>query len=65
MTDQPTIRIVSGPTCPECGGVEVLLGGPVRPFKILVNNERGWESNCTACGLWFDESGAVTSRTEN
>lgn len=47
-----TITVSKGPTCPECGGVEVLLGGPVRPFKIDAGRG-GWESNCADCKLWF------------
>jgi len=46
-----TIVVKDGPTCPRCGGVEVLQGGPVRPFKIDMG--QGWESNCTACSIWF------------
>lgn len=40
-----------GPICPLCGGKEVLQGGPVRPYKVDAG--RGWESNCTACDIWF------------
>lgn len=56
-----TIRVVDGPTCPQCGGAEVLLGGPVRPFKVDMGRG-GWESDCTACGLWFLPDGTVTER---
>lgn len=46
-----SIKVTEGPTCPKCGGAEVLLDGPVRPYKIDVGD--GWESNCTNCDLWF------------
>lgn len=55
-----TIKVVEGPTCPCCGGREVLLGGPVRPFKI--HDERGWQSHCTSCDVWFLADGTVTER---
>lgn len=54
MTQAVEMVMLEGPTCPCCGGVEVLLGGPVRPYKVDVG--RGWESNCTACNIWFIDS---------
>lgn len=49
------IIVTAGPICPICGGNEVLLGGPVRPFKIHMGDIGGWSSNCTQCDIWFDE----------
>lgn len=46
-----TITVKDGPICPKCGGVEVLAGGPVRPYKVDVG--RGWESHCVDCDHWF------------
>lgn len=58
----PAFKVVDGPICPECGGNEVLLGGPVRPFKVDAG--RGWESNCTHCKIWFLSDGTVTERND-
>jgi hypothetical protein len=55
-----SITVAAGPTCPRCGGKEVLLGGPVRPFKVLVSEALGWESNCTDCKIWFTDDGRIT-----
>lgn len=58
------IKIVDGPVCPQCGGVEVLLGGPVRPYKVDLG--RGWESHCTSCDIWFtDEDAAAYENGDN
>lgn len=51
-----TIVVQDVCSCPLCGGNEVLLGGPVRPFKVHSPGV-GWSSNCTTCGIWFSEDG--------
>jgi hypothetical protein len=56
------IRVVKGPICPKCGGAEVLLGGPVRPFKV--HNHGRWWSNCTTCGIWFDENDNIEGESK-
>lgn len=51
-TEDPIdIIVAEGPECDICGGLEVLLGGTVRPFKVFDSGK--WWSHCTKCNHWF------------
>ena len=60
-----TIHVTASLTCAHCGAAEVDPATAhlpimqqklqIRGYKVLVTEERGWESHCLVCDKWFCE----------
>lgn len=67
------IKVVSSITCPTCGNGEIhptLMAeyGPkvlIRTFKVLIDQARGWESQCLVCSGYYDKDLNETPENHN
>lgn len=60
--------VIDGLTCPNCGRPESNPDKPghcfIRGFKVCASPERGWESECLVCCIWFDEDMIITCQSD-